>query len=171
MKVLTKAHESQAQSRLEQCNMHIAFQAACEGIVLLENSGVLPLQKGKVALYGAGASQTVKGGTGSGEVNVRHSVNVLEGLQNGGGKRKNKRVLQCLKEAVFQNDRLISIQRKVFGDQSNGYVDEILGSHNRAGDFTDEREDNDVGNTYHQYHTEDSDCNLLQKVEGEELRF
>ena len=33
-----------------------------------------------VALYGSGARRTVKGGTGSGEVNERHSVSVEEGL-------------------------------------------------------------------------------------------
>ena len=62
----------------------IARQAAAEGIVLLENS-ILPLPKGaKVALFGAGASKTVKGGTGSGDVNERYSVSVYEGLKNAG---------------------------------------------------------------------------------------
>lgn len=41
----------------------MAYRAALEGIVLLENDGVLPLSVGKVALYGAGADMTIKGGT------------------------------------------------------------------------------------------------------------
>ncbi|MFR3325235.1 MAG: hypothetical protein ACLTR8_12245 [Oscillospiraceae bacterium] len=39
-----------------------------EGIVLLENNGVLPMQPQKIALYGAGSRMTVKGGSGSGDV-------------------------------------------------------------------------------------------------------
>lgn len=62
----------------------LAREAASEGIVLLENK-ILPLEKGtKLALFGAGASQTVKGGTGSGDVNERHSVSIYEGLENAG---------------------------------------------------------------------------------------
>lgn len=41
---------------------------AAEGVVLLENNGVLPLteDRKRIALYGAGAVLTRKGGTGSG---------------------------------------------------------------------------------------------------------
>ena len=52
--------------------------------MLLKNDGTLPLQTRKVALYGSGASRTIKGGTGSGEVNERHSVTILEGLEDRG---------------------------------------------------------------------------------------
>ena len=63
----------------------IARRAAAESMVLLENSGVLPLKKGsKVALYGGGASYTVKGGTGSGMVNNRSNVSITEGMRNAG---------------------------------------------------------------------------------------
>ena len=63
----------------------LARQAAGEGIVLLKNEGVLPMKKdSKIALYGAGASRTVKGGTGSGDVNERYSVTVAEGLKDAG---------------------------------------------------------------------------------------
>ncbi len=66
-------------------NRRITRKAAAEGIVLLENDGVLPLKSGeKVALYGFGARYTVKGGTGSGSVNNRSNVNIDEGLRNAG---------------------------------------------------------------------------------------
>lgn len=58
----------------------VAYEAACEGIVVLQNNGALPLKDKNVALYGSGARRTVKGGTGSGEVNERHSISVEEGL-------------------------------------------------------------------------------------------
>lgn len=58
---------------------------APECMVLLKNSGVLPLcEVGKVALFGNGARQTIKGGTGSGDVNVREFVNVEQGLKKAG---------------------------------------------------------------------------------------
>lgn len=67
-------------------NRALTRKAASEGMVLLENKNhLLPLQKGeKVALYGVGASKTIKGGTGSGDVNERESVSVYEGMKNAG---------------------------------------------------------------------------------------
>lgn len=64
----------------------LAQRAAAEGIVLLKNeNGLLPLAKGsKLALFGAGAGRTVKGGTGSGDVNERASVSVFQGLMDAG---------------------------------------------------------------------------------------
>lgn len=57
---------------------------ATDCMVLLDNKDVLPLKVGKVALYGNGARHTVKGGTGSGDVNSRYTVNVEEGLIDAG---------------------------------------------------------------------------------------
>lgn len=84
MKLLTKASYSPEVTQREKDNLRIAYQAACEGMVLLKNDGSLPFKTKKVALYGPGASMTIKGGTGSGEVNERHSVTILEGLENRG---------------------------------------------------------------------------------------
>ena len=56
-----------------------------ECMVLLENDGTLPLAAaGNLALYGNGARRTVRGGTGSGDVNVRSSVNIEQGLEDAG---------------------------------------------------------------------------------------
>lgn len=67
-------------------NRKLARTAAAEGFVLLKNEGkVLPLKKeSKVALYGMGAVKTIKGGTGSGDVNERDCVNIYEGFLNAG---------------------------------------------------------------------------------------
>ena len=56
---------------------------AAEGVVLLENNGVLPLteDRKRIALYGAGAVLTRKGGTGSGDVSVEHVTNIVEALE------------------------------------------------------------------------------------------
>lgn len=56
-------------------------KAAPEGMVLLENNGVLPLKDVKrVALYGTGSYDFIAGGTGSGNVNKPYIRNVAEGL-------------------------------------------------------------------------------------------
>ncbi len=65
----------------------IARKAAAEGIVLLENENLflpLPLDT-KIALYGSGSIRTIKGGTGSGDVNEREVIHIR----------------QCMKEAGF----------------------------------------------------------------------
>ncbi len=75
--------------------------AAPECMVLLKNEGVLPLAgTGKIALYGSGARRTIKGGTGSGDVNVRHFVNVEEGLENAGFEITTKAWLDAYDQAV-----------------------------------------------------------------------
>lgn len=59
--------------------------AAPEGMVLLENNGVLPLKDvKKVALYGTGSYDFIAGGTGSGNVNKPYIRNVAEGLEVNG---------------------------------------------------------------------------------------
>lgn len=74
-----------AETEREKQGRAVAEKAAAEGIVLLKNDGVLPLAEGSsVALYGAGAGKTIKGGTGSGDVNDRGSVSIYEGMKNAG---------------------------------------------------------------------------------------
>ena len=83
MKIL-KAPIKKEASELESKNRALARRAAAEGFVLLENDGVLPLKEKQIALYGAGARMTVKGGTGSGAVRERYSVTIEQGLKNEG---------------------------------------------------------------------------------------
>ena len=69
----------------ERSHMALARRLAGECAVLLENDGVLPLAApGRIALFGNGARQTVRGGTGSGDVNTRSDVNIAQGLENAG---------------------------------------------------------------------------------------
>ena len=59
--------------------------ALAECAVLLKYDGSFPLEApGKIAAYGSGVRGTVKGGTGSGEVNSRYFVNVEQGLEDAG---------------------------------------------------------------------------------------
>ena len=57
-------------------HMALSRSLAAECVVLLENDGALPLTgPGKLALFGNGARSTVRGGTGSGDVNTRSYTN------------------------------------------------------------------------------------------------
>ncbi len=64
----------------------VTRNAAAEGTVLLENKGVLPLSPDikTVALYGVAAYRPIAGGTGSGDVNRRYTVSLVEGMRNAG---------------------------------------------------------------------------------------
>ena len=64
MEILTKARLESEPNEREKHNLQIAYKAACESVVLLENNGALPIRVGKIALYGSGARKTVKGGGG-----------------------------------------------------------------------------------------------------------
>lgn len=67
-------------------NMEKVRRIAAEGMVLLENKGVLPLKADgrALAVFGNGVRKMVKGGTGSGDVNSRTVVNIEQGLEDAG---------------------------------------------------------------------------------------
>lgn len=76
---------SNAVTERELRNMAVARRAAAEGMVLLKNDALLPFPaKARLALFGSGARYTVKGGTGSGDVNECQDVNIDQGLKNAG---------------------------------------------------------------------------------------
>ena len=110
------ANPSPAVTPSEQAHSDFIRRIAGECMVLLENDGTLPLSgPQKVALYGNGARATVKGGTGSGEVNSRCSVSVEQGLEAAG-------FTVTTKEWLAQQDRVIK-------EEFDGYMADI---HRRA---------------------------------------
>ena len=63
----------------------ITRQSAAEGIVLLQNNGVLPLKDIKtVALFGVNSYDFLHCGCGSGNVNVPYVIDMVQGLKNAG---------------------------------------------------------------------------------------
>lgn len=64
----------------------LSRQAAGQGMVLLENrSATLPLAKdATVAVFGANSYKLIAGGTGAGDVNAAHCINLVDGLQAAG---------------------------------------------------------------------------------------
>ncbi len=96
---------SSAVSQRETENRVIARKAAAEGMVLLKNEGVLPLKKGeRVALFGGGSVKTIKGGTGSGDVNEREVVSIYQGFADAGFELSNKAWLDNF-AATYQKAR------------------------------------------------------------------
>ena len=71
--------------RVTACAAHIELSknAAKEGMVLLKNDRqILPLKKGtKLAMFGVGTFDYVKGGGGSGDVTVAYDVNLYDGFK------------------------------------------------------------------------------------------
>ena len=93
-------------------HIELSKEAAKEGMVLLKNeNNVLPLSAGsKVALFGKGTFDYVKGGGGSGDVTVAYTRNLYEGLS-----------LQKDKISIFEE--LCDYYRKDIEDQyKNGNV-------------------------------------------------
>jgi len=80
------ATTSNAVSEREKKNAKFSMDATTEGMVLLENkNNTLPIaSKGKIALFGGGAINTIKGGSGSGDVNQRYKVSVQDAFKNAG---------------------------------------------------------------------------------------
>ena len=68
----------------EVLHANLSRELAGECMVLLENDGALPFAAKKVAVYGNGVRGTIKGGTGSGDVNTRSNVNIEQGFVNAG---------------------------------------------------------------------------------------
>lgn len=88
-------------------NRKVARKAAAEGMVLLKNeNNLLPIGKDKgIALYGAGAVVTIKGGMGSGDVNARETISIYEGLINAGYKITTEQWINNY-EKIYHEERL-----------------------------------------------------------------
>ncbi len=91
--------------RVTACEEHrmLSKEAAKEGMVLLKNEkGLLPLRAGaKVALFGKGCVDYVKGGGGSGDVTVGYTINLCEGFH-----RLSDRVQICEELADFYKENV-----------------------------------------------------------------
>ena len=116
MKVRTYARTSPEENQRERDHRDLARRIAEEGIVLLKNDGALPAAPGNIALYGAGVTKTIFGGSGSGEVDARKYVNVLEGFENAGYTVTTRSWLNDY-EAEFEKE-----QKQFFHEMRTGFL-------------------------------------------------
>ncbi len=78
-----------------------------ECMVLLRSDGKFPIDGPcDVALYGSGARRTIKGGTGSGEVNSRFFISVEQGLTDAGFNITTTSALDALDKVEEQSHKL-----------------------------------------------------------------
>ena len=69
----------------EKDHLSVVLNNAAECTVLLKTNGAFPIAAPcKLAAYGAGLRHTIKGGTGSGEVNSRFTYTIEQGLEKEG---------------------------------------------------------------------------------------
>ncbi|MCM1089143.1 MAG: glycoside hydrolase family 3 C-terminal domain-containing protein [Muribaculaceae bacterium] len=69
----------------EKKHLRILRKIAPECTLFLKKNGDFPLKEaGEIAVYGSGARRTVKGGTGSGDVNSRFYITIERGLEQVG---------------------------------------------------------------------------------------
>ena len=87
-------------------NRELALEAAAEGIVLLKNEeSLLPLSTDQpLVLFGAGAVRTIKGGTGSGDVNAREVISIYQGMVEEGFTLNNRTWLDSY-DAIYDRRR------------------------------------------------------------------
>ncbi len=88
MKEMTRIHSGTLDtgiSKREKEHSLLARKIAAEGMVLLKNERMLPINKNMpIALLGSGSVKTIKGGTGSGDVNNRETISIYQGMKEAG---------------------------------------------------------------------------------------
>jgi beta-glucosidase len=106
----------------------IAYDAGAEGVILLKNNNALPISEDtKIALFGTGQIETIKGGTGSGDTHPRYVVSILDGMR--------ERNLKVDEELVEIYAKYISEMRK-----KEEYKPEVPGLPRLPQDFLDEKQ-------------------------------
>lgn len=106
-------------------------QNAAECTVLLKKDGSFPLQNaGKISLYGSGARRTIKGGTGSGEVNSRYFVTIEQGLKNAGFQITSTNWIDAYEDAKAAAKK--QFMRDLKAEAKNNHVNLLLASMGRT---------------------------------------
>lgn len=108
---------------LEKKGYELAYEASTEGMVLLENNGVLPLAPGKAALFGYGARHTMVRGIGSGDITLRYETSVEQGLINAGFTITTRRWLDRF-DTLYQDYR-IRLRQELNEESAKTGIDEL----------------------------------------------
>lgn len=100
------APDIEAQKLREETD-RVAYQAAAEGIVLLENAGILPLDASeKVGVIGSGSEKLMDCGSGSAGITTNRTSSIKEGLCVTDEKQAETLVCVCKLGGMEGNDRV-----------------------------------------------------------------
>ncbi len=92
--------------KYEQEHLDFVKKTAAEGTLFFKRNNEFPLAGPcKIAAYGNGVRRTIKGGTGSGEVNSRFAVNIEQGLEEAGFTLSTKYWLDAFDEIMVNNHK------------------------------------------------------------------
>ena len=72
-----------------------------------------------------------------------------KGLNNCNRQRKDQRIAEFLPISQFRENGAVNIQGEMLGDQTYRCIHKVLLCHNGAGNFGNERVQNDIGNSDH----------------------
>jgi beta-glucosidase len=98
----------------EKQHLALVLENAAESTVLLKSNGDFPINKAdKIAAFGSGMRYTIKGGTGSGEVNSRYTYTIEQGLENAGFEITSKNWLEEYDKVRIQAKKAFIKQMKV----------------------------------------------------------
>lgn len=123
------APTSSALSAQEKEHASRSRKLASMGMVLLENHGGLPLQEGKtIALFGNGVRSTVKGGSGSGDVNCREVINIERAFEEAGYQVTTKPWLDRYETAVREAHLayMMRLQERIATEGMGAALDYLL---------------------------------------------
>lgn len=101
-------------------------QLGADSMVLLKNSDLLPIKKGKIALFGAGAVDTVCCGIYYNYVYTDKTVNVKEGLLSNGFTLTTESWLNKMEKSLKQEEKVSKnlAEEKLFSGK-RAYVEEV----------------------------------------------
>lgn len=120
-----KKGKGKIMQQYEKKHLNYVLDNAAECTVLLKTNGKFPLDKpGKIAAYGSGMRYTIKGGTGSGEVNTRFSNTIEEGLENAGFEITSKNWLDAYDQV--RADAKKAFIKKIKADAKAAHVNIVL---------------------------------------------
>ncbi len=119
-------------TKREQRNMDRVRNIAAQGMVLLKNEGGLPLSSDvkRIALFGNGARRTIKGGTGSGDVNTRFNVTVEQAFEEAGYQVMTKGWMDKL-DGVVQQAQMVyfgKLKEKMASGDPMVFIQEFMGN-------------------------------------------
>ncbi|MBP5324921.1 MAG: glycoside hydrolase family 3 C-terminal domain-containing protein, partial [Pseudobutyrivibrio sp.] len=105
---------------------NLVRQLGADSMVLLKNSDLLPINRGKIALFGAGAVDTVCCGIYYNYVYTDRNVNIKEGLLENGFTFTTDSWLEKMEKSLKQEEKVLKNQAedKLFSGR-RAYVEEV----------------------------------------------